>query len=244
MDDILTREFYKAQYRRVATYIIKNSGTDDEAQDAFQEAWHATLLQHRAGKPIGDYGHYLFECAKNAYLKECRRKQKMVPLDLHTAEQDESDSDDTHAAAPSFAKATADKRSDTGSFAEMADEAVEEMPDSGIDGPVFQPDSEGDENPLLDLRNWGVVAEALLLLSALHQQILRLSLALGLSNAAIAAEIGGYTEGAMAVEKSRAYNALRQAAARLLHERGDSYFKKIEERKQAEKAERRAARKQ
>lgn len=230
MDDILTQEFYKKQYRSVARYIIKNSGTEEEAKDAFQEAWHATLLKHRAGEHIGDYGRFLFECAKNAYLKECKRKQKFVPLDLHTAEEDELEGDDAHAAAA---------RSDADFFAEMADSAVEEMPASAMDGPAPLAHTDEEKNPLHDLRNWGQVAEALLLLSALHQRILHLSLGLGWNTSTIAAEVGGYTEGAMAVEKSRAYNALRQTTAKLLHERGNSYFKKIGERKKAEKAARR-----
>jgi DNA-directed RNA polymerase specialized sigma24 family protein len=230
MDDILNREFYKKHYRRVAAYIIRNSGTDDEAQDAFQEAWHATLLRHRAGLHIGDYGRFLFECAKNAYLKECKRKQKFVHFDLLSSADEEPEGEDAQAAAP---------RSAAAALAEMADDTVEEMPASGSGEASALPSPDEEENSLLHLSNWGAVGAALRLLSALHQRILHLSLALGQGNAAIAAEIGDYTEGSMAVEKSRAYEALRRATARLLHEQGDSYFKKIEERKKAEKAARR-----
>ena len=65
MENSFTRKFYQSHYQQVANYILRNSGTEEEAEDAYHEAWKATLLRYRAGSEIGDYGKYLFTTAIN-----------------------------------------------------------------------------------------------------------------------------------------------------------------------------------
>lgn len=228
MDEISTRQLYKAHYLRVATYILRNSGTEEEAKDAFQEAWAAMLVRQRAGLHIQDQGDYLLRCAKNFYLRECRRKSTIIALDWADAADDDSEGE-TEGSAPTGV-AMADRADESGVNEEPA-------PPPALSIPYAYNDQ---SSTLPDLHHWGIVGEALLLLSQLHQHILHLSLGLKWDNAAIAAAIGGYTEGAMAVEKSRAYNALRRVVAELKHQQGDSFFKKIEARKAAQKAARKA----
>lgn len=218
MNEELTRIF-KECYPKIAEYIMSNSGTSEEAREAYAEAWSRVLVQLRQGKEIGNYASYLFTVARNVYLRECAHKGKILSLDaMLPTPFDDDDHDDNSGAqhVPTM-------------------EEPEDAPAEQAENDTFSPpQASPDDDPLQNPANWGIVGECMAEMTTQRQTILRMSLVEGLNDKQIAERLG-QSEGTVANAKSRAMDDIRARAAQLLHERGNSFIKKILERKKAEK---------
>ena len=75
-DQALVRSLYAAHFPAVRQYVLKNSGTTDDAQDVFQEAVTVLWLQVREGRfdtnAEPDPGGFLFRVAKFKWLDVVR----------------------------------------------------------------------------------------------------------------------------------------------------------------------------
>ncbi len=215
MNEALIR-IYKECYPRVAAWVLSNSGSTEEAKEAYAEAWKRVLVRLRDGQVIDDYGAYLFVTARNVFIRERQAQGLIVPLDIVMANHDDDDQD-AH-----------NEPSAMGERAEMPAEPEDEPIQTATGPPP------NDDDPLQNPDNWGVIGECLTEMTLDRQQILKMALIEGLSDAQIA-EKRGTTPGTIANAKSRALDDLRTRAAARLHERGDSFYKKILARKKAEK---------
>ncbi len=65
---------YNAHYPTVRTYVLRNSGTEDDARDVFQEAILVLWLKVKDGQliPEADPGGFLYRVAKNKWLDVVR----------------------------------------------------------------------------------------------------------------------------------------------------------------------------
>lgn len=75
-DPVVVRSLYAAHYPAVRQYVLKNSGTADDAQDMFQEAVTVLWLQVKEGRfnasAEPDPGGFLFRVAKFKWLDVVR----------------------------------------------------------------------------------------------------------------------------------------------------------------------------
>lgn len=221
MNEALIR-IYKECYPRFVAWVLDNSGSTDEAKEAYAEAWKRVLLRLRDGQNIDDYGAYIYVTACNIYIRERKDRGLIVPLDTMMPNHDDEDEPD-EPVAPSFREL-----SDT-------EPEPEDEPDATSTGPPSQ-----EEDPLQNPDNWGVVGECLTEMTLDRQQILKMALIEGLTDAQIA-EKRGTTPGTIANAKSRALDDLRNRAAKRLHERGNSFFLKVLTRKKSDKEARKSS---
>lgn len=85
-------DLYNAHFPSVRQFVLKNSGTPDDARDVFQEALTVLWLKAKEGliqaNDNADLGGYLFQVARNKWLDTLRsaahKKMHMV-VDDHTA---------------------------------------------------------------------------------------------------------------------------------------------------------------
>ncbi len=95
-DEDVFAMLYKKNYTKVASHILKNNGTIDQAKDVFQEALIAVWHNVRADKfvsesPSAIHG-YLFTIAKNKwtdYLRSQRYKKTIISDDVMTNVKDD-----------------------------------------------------------------------------------------------------------------------------------------------------------
>jgi RNA polymerase sigma factor (sigma-70 family) len=75
-DPKVLEQFYARQFPAVRSFVTKNSGNSDDAQDIFQEAMVASWLNVKEGrfKPSvnGSVGAYVYRIAKNKWLDKLR----------------------------------------------------------------------------------------------------------------------------------------------------------------------------
>lgn len=71
---------YKDPLRKIRSYILKNSGTLDDADDVFQDAVIVLFQYVKNGKFNEEYDldGFLFRVAKNSWIDIARKKQKMI----------------------------------------------------------------------------------------------------------------------------------------------------------------------
>lgn len=88
-DEAVLRELYQRNYRIIANHITRNSGSEEEAQDIFQEGivvlWEK-IVQDRLSL-TSSIGIYLFKVCENLWLKELRKK-KNFPQDKLQAHEE------------------------------------------------------------------------------------------------------------------------------------------------------------
>ena len=85
---------YQQMYDKVQAFIQKNSGSVEEARDVFQDSLIALYKQALAGK-LGDHIRleaYFFTICKNLWLKELRKKKRVVELNIHHEKLSEEES--------------------------------------------------------------------------------------------------------------------------------------------------------
>ena len=75
------RHLYLTNYKGIETYILKNSGTRDDAKDIYQEAFIAVWRNVQLDKVSFDrdtdkLNGYLFRVAQYKWLDELRRRDK------------------------------------------------------------------------------------------------------------------------------------------------------------------------
>lgn len=77
-DGIVLRQLYTAFFKRIATFIQQNQGTQDDAQDIFQEA--LMVIYHKAKEEgfelTSAFYTFLYGICKNLWLKELRKKAR------------------------------------------------------------------------------------------------------------------------------------------------------------------------
>jgi len=76
------RKIYQDYYRMISTFIKKNNGTEDDAQDIFQEILMIFIKNVR--KPdfelTAKISTYLYSIARNLWLKRIRKSKNIVEL--------------------------------------------------------------------------------------------------------------------------------------------------------------------
>ncbi|MDY0102049.1 MAG: sigma-70 family RNA polymerase sigma factor [Lentimicrobium sp.] len=95
--EVLLKEFYIAEYPKTKTYILKNGGSIDNANDIFQEAFFACWKKLSTGKSSprnkAEIEAYLFTTAKNKWIDQMRftSKKKTISIDekIHHLATDE-----------------------------------------------------------------------------------------------------------------------------------------------------------
>jgi RNA polymerase sigma factor (sigma-70 family) len=77
-DEKVLKQLYLETIPSVKTYILKNSGTETDAQDIFQEALLAIFQKAQSGKLQinGDFQPYLFAVCRNLWLMQLRKKSQ------------------------------------------------------------------------------------------------------------------------------------------------------------------------
>ena len=89
-DEGVMKSFYQANYQKVETYVLNNSGTGDEAKDVYQEAfiavWRNIKLNRFEPETTTSLEGYLFQVAKNKWLDHLRtiKRKKVLPLTEET----------------------------------------------------------------------------------------------------------------------------------------------------------------
>ncbi len=92
-DPAAAKELYHAHFPAVKTYVLKNSGTLEDARDVFQEAFLVLWLKVKQNDhgPLGtDPGGFLYQVAKNKWLDVLRsaaRRHMHVVQDGNLAAQ-------------------------------------------------------------------------------------------------------------------------------------------------------------
>lgn len=99
-DQKVVQEFYALHFSAVRKYVLQNSGSNDDAQDIFQEALLATWLnlkegrlEHNANTNIGGY---VFRIAKNKWLDrvrslEFKQKSNVLTTEAESIEENGTD---------------------------------------------------------------------------------------------------------------------------------------------------------
>lgn len=91
--------FYKDNYGKILHLVLKNSGSDDDAQDVYQECMMEVVLQIRGGRLdqlSSRLSTYLYSVCYYKWIDRLRQKGKMMQSgfddDLQTAVMEEDDS--------------------------------------------------------------------------------------------------------------------------------------------------------
>ena len=99
-DPQLIRSLYAAHYPAIRQYVLKNSGTADDAQDVFQEAVTVLWLQVKEGRfkatTEPDPGGFLFQVAKFKWLDVVRSAAHRNMRVLHNEESGPRAVEDDH----------------------------------------------------------------------------------------------------------------------------------------------------
>ena len=76
--DEAIRQLYRSQFGIVTNYIKQNSGTDEDAEDIFQEALLSFIEMVRKDKFRGEssIGTFLYAIARNTWLNELKKRSR------------------------------------------------------------------------------------------------------------------------------------------------------------------------
>ncbi len=79
-DDVVLSKLYTTNYSKVKDYILKNSGSGDDAKDIFQEAFIAVWRNVQTGKFLPDsetvFAGYLYKVSKYKWIDFLRKGQR------------------------------------------------------------------------------------------------------------------------------------------------------------------------
>lgn len=99
-DTATVRELYTLHFPAVRNYVLKNSGSQHDAQDIFQEALTVLWLNAKEGRVQAnghaDLGGYLFQVARNKWLDKLRspvHKRMHMVIDEQITVADHADED-------------------------------------------------------------------------------------------------------------------------------------------------------
>ncbi|MCS6795368.1 MAG: sigma-70 family RNA polymerase sigma factor [Raineya sp.] len=83
-DETALQYLYKHNYRMILRLIVKNNGTESEAQDIFQDA--LILFWENVRKPdftlTSKISTYLYSVCQNLWLKELKKKSRIADKDI------------------------------------------------------------------------------------------------------------------------------------------------------------------
>ncbi|MGB1282970.1 MAG: RNA polymerase sigma factor [Polaribacter sp.] len=75
-------KIYTKFYPKVASYILRNNGREEEIQDVFQDALMYLIITHRKKSlKISSFGGYFFTVCKNMWKTSIKNKNKRVIKD-------------------------------------------------------------------------------------------------------------------------------------------------------------------
>ncbi|GAA4275504.1 RNA polymerase sigma factor [Aquimarina mytili] len=79
-DYIIIKEFYKKHFPQVKSYILKNSGSEADAEDIFQDAMVFVYekLESNSLKLTSSLGTYLYSVCRNLWMNKLKKNKKMV----------------------------------------------------------------------------------------------------------------------------------------------------------------------
>jgi RNA polymerase sigma factor (sigma-70 family) len=85
-DESTMKALYQSNFKRVETYILANSGDEDEAKDIYQEAfismWRNIQLNKFTPENSASFSAYLYRIAQNKWIDHLRvrKSKRMVAL--------------------------------------------------------------------------------------------------------------------------------------------------------------------
>ncbi|KAA1242142.1 RNA polymerase sigma factor [Aquimarina sp. RZ0] len=79
-DKTILKEFYKKHLPQVKSYILKNSGSEADAEDVFQDAMVFVYekLENDSLELTSALGTYVYSVCKNLWMNKLKRNQKTV----------------------------------------------------------------------------------------------------------------------------------------------------------------------
>ncbi len=92
-DEGVLDHLYKKHYRMMLKIVLKNNGTEEEAQDIYQEALVAFWQKAASGKLVltSKISTYLYSICNNLWLKELERKSRLVNEEFDGEEKQQHD---------------------------------------------------------------------------------------------------------------------------------------------------------
>lgn len=121
------KQLYRQCFPEVAAYILKNSGTQADAEDAFQKALYGVLRRSADLPPIEDMAGYLFRASRNNFLKAINGSRPPSPATDPEGEKDDTADDDEQPDGSAESDAQ-DLPADTGSLRTFPAEPVDPDP--------------------------------------------------------------------------------------------------------------------
>ena len=79
------REIYSKHFPEVKSYIVKNSGTENDAKDIFQDALVLTYQKLKSGSLSLEcsLATYIFAVSRNMWMNSLRKRKKKITIDQH-----------------------------------------------------------------------------------------------------------------------------------------------------------------
>lgn len=89
-DETALQYLYRSNYRTILRFVLRNNGTESEAQDIFQDALVALWENVRKKEFIlsSKLSTYLYSVCQNMWLKELKKKKKITSKDTVIPEDD------------------------------------------------------------------------------------------------------------------------------------------------------------
>lgn len=94
-NEIALRHIYRTYYKMIEAFVIKNSGTKDDAQDVFQDSILALYNNIKDGKysQESQLSTYIFSISKNVWFNVLRKNGRINLIENKEFENNESDED-------------------------------------------------------------------------------------------------------------------------------------------------------
>jgi RNA polymerase sigma factor (sigma-70 family) len=92
-DEKVLNYLYDHYYQTVKSHVLKNSGSDDDASDLFQDTIIALYQQitENSFDLTSDLKGYFFGIARNLWNEQLRKKKRITELNIDVVEEDDSD---------------------------------------------------------------------------------------------------------------------------------------------------------
>jgi len=88
-EESILNALYAANYKPLEVYIVRNSGSSDDAKDIYQEAflavWRNIQLDRFAPGDEGEFAAYLIRVAKNKWIDNLRKLKDKHTVSVETA---------------------------------------------------------------------------------------------------------------------------------------------------------------
>jgi len=88
-DDKTVNYLYDTFFDTIKSYVLKNTGTEDDAYDIFQDAMMVILkkIQQNHLDESTDVRAYIFGISRNLWHEHLRKKKKKVDLDIEVSDE-------------------------------------------------------------------------------------------------------------------------------------------------------------